>query len=163
MKVVFTDTFFESFKSNVIDAGKWYKFKFWQHKWWDLTRGIRNLRAYFKVVFNIHPYCSDQTIMSLTKISLERVLFWMERGLEVEENRLPKIKKIKRSIELINHFLEDDYMDRCGWISTGKLFEDGTPEEEERNSKAIKDSRVLQEKEWNELFTLLKEMRGWWD
>ena len=162
MKVVFTDTFFKSFKENVIDAGKWYKFKFWQHKWWDLEKGIKNLKAYFKVVFNIHPYCADHTIMALTKLSLERVLFWLEKGNEVEETRLPKIEKIKRSIELIDHYLKDDYMDRCGWVSPVKFLKE-TPEEDAINTKAAKDSRILQEDEWNELFDLLKEMRGWWD
>jgi len=159
MKVVFNDSFYKSFKENVIDANKWYKFKFWQHRYWDLKRGIRNLKAYFKVVYNIHPYNGDSTVLSLTKISLERVLKYLEKGLEVEESRLPKIENIKRSIELINHFLEDDYAERCGWEFDGDMFKESS----EANIKTVGESRKLQEEEWNELFILLKELRSWWD
>lgn len=160
MKVVFTDTFLKSFKENIIDANKWYKFKFWQHKYWDLQRGIRNLIAYFKVVYNIYPYNADYPILSLTKVSLERVLKYIENGHEVEETRLPKIKNIKRSIELINNFLEDNYAERCGWkFDESKLFKPPT----EENSIAIEKSHKLQEEEWDELFILLKDMRSWWD
>lgn len=160
MKVVFTDTFFKSFKSNVIDANTWYKFKFWQHKYWDFKQGIKNLIAYFKIVWNIYPYNGDTTFFSLTKKSLERLLVWIEKGHEVEESRLPKIKNIKRSIEILNNFLEDNFAERCGWeFDESKLFEPPT----EENDNAIKESIKLQEEEWNELFILLKDIRSWWD
>ena len=115
MKVVFTDTFFKSFKSNIIDANTWYKFKFWQHRYWDLKREISNLIAYFKVVWNIHPYNGDTTFFSLTKKSLERLLVWIENGHECKETRLPKVKNIKRTIKILNNFLEDNFAERCGW------------------------------------------------
>lgn len=160
MKVVFTNTFFKSFKENIIDANKWYKFKFWQHRWWNLQRGIGNLIAYFKVVYNLHPYNGDFTLLELSKVSLSRLLKYMEKGHEIEETRLPKIQNIKRSIELIDHFLEDNYAERCGWkFNESKLFEPPT----ESNDKAIKESFVLREQEWNELFNLLKQIRSWWD
>jgi hypothetical protein len=159
MKVVLTDSFFKSFKENIIDASTWYKLKFWKNKWFDLRRGIRNLRAYFKVVANIYPWNVDYPVLSLTKVSLERVLKYLEHGNEVEETRLPKIKDIKRSIELIDHYLKDDYAERCGWKHEGSIFDPPT----EENSKALKESHKLQEEEWDELFTLLKKMRGWWD
>jgi len=150
MKVVITDTFLKSFKSNIIDANIWYKWKFWQHKWWNLTRGIKNLTAYFKVVFNIHPYNGDTTFYSLTKLSLERLLKWIENRHEIEN--------IKRSIEILNNFLEDNFAERCGWtFDESKLFEPPT----EENDNAIKKSLELQEKEWDELFTLLKDIRSW--
>ena len=150
MKVVITDTFLKSFKSNIIDANIWYKWKFWQHKWWNLTRGIKNLIAYFKVVFNIHPYNGDTTFYSLTKLSLERLLKWIENRHEIEN--------IKRSIEILNNFLEDNFAERCGWtFDESKLFEPPT----EENYNAIKKSLELQEKEWDELFTLLKDIRSW--
>jgi len=160
MKVIFTDSFYESFEENVINAHLWYKFKFWEHKYYDLKRGIKNLRVYFKIVFNIHPYISDSTILSLTKISLERVLKYLERGQEIEETRLPKIENIKRSIELINHFLEDDYAERCGWVFNKENMFKESPES---NKEAIKESHKLREKEWDEIFILLKEIRSWWD
>jgi len=160
MKVVITDTFLKSFKSNIIDANIWYKWKFWQHKWWSLKMGIKNLTAYFKVVFNIHPYNGDTTFYSLTKLSLERLLKWIENGYEVEETRLPKVENIKRTIELLNNFLEDNFAERCGWtFDKSKLFEPPTKE----NDNAIKKSYDLQEKEWDELFILLKDIRSWWD
>lgn len=160
MKVVFTDTFFESFKSNVIDASKWYKFKFWQHKYYDLKRGIKNLIAYYKVVFNIHPYNGDSTFYSLTKLSLERLLEWIENGHEIDETRLPKVKDIKRTIELLNNFIEDNFTERCGWkFDETNIFVPVTKE----NREALNKSYKLQEDEFNELFNLLKNIRSWWD
>lgn len=160
MKVVFADTFFKSFKENIINAGKWYKLKFWQNKWWDLQRGMKNLAAYFKVVFTIYPWNADFPILTLTKVSLERVLKYIENGQEVDEDRLPKVKDIKRSIELIDHYLKEDYAERCGWKwEKSSIFESTTME----NSKALKEGHKLQEDEWDELFILLKKMRSWWD
>lgn len=160
MKVVFTDTFFKSFKENIIDANKWYKFKFWQHKWWDLQRGISNLIAYFKVIYNLHPYDADYPILSLTKISLERLLPYIENGNEIEKDRLPKIKNINRTIELINNYLEDNYAERCGWkFDESELSEQSV----EDNLKALKKGYKLEKEEWDELFDLLKQMRNWWD
>lgn len=160
MKVIFTDTFFKSFKSNIIDASKWYKLKFWQHKYYDIKRGVENLIAYYKVVFNIHPYNGDSTFYSLTKLSLERLLEWIESGYEIEETRFPKIKDIKRSIELLNNFIKDDFAERCGWkFDETKVFD--SPSEE--NIEALNKSYELQENEFNELFALLKNIRSWWD
>jgi len=160
MKVVLTNSFFKSYKENIINANTWYKFKFWKNKWYDLIRSIKNLKAYFKVVTGIYPWNADYTILSLTKISLERLLKYLENGSEVPERRLPKIKDIKRTIELINHYLEDDYAERCGWEpNLENIFEAPT----KKNSKALKKSYKLQQLEWGELFTHLKKMRGWWD
>lgn len=160
MEVKFTEEFFKSFKSNVVDASKWYKFKFWEHKYWDLKRGIKNLIAYFKVVFNLYPYNGDSTFYSLNKLSLERLLAWIENGMEVDETRLPKIKNIKRVIELFDNFLEDNFAERCGWkLDDGRLFEKPS----ESNMEALEKSHKLQEEEWEELFLLLKDIRSWWD
>ena len=160
MKVVLTDSFFKSFKENVIDRNTWYKFKFWKYKWYDLIRGLKNLKAYFKVVIGIYPWNAAYPILSLTKVSLERLLKYLEDGSEVPETRLPKVKDIKRTIELIDHYLKEDYAERCGWkFENDKLFESPT----EENISALKKSYKLQEQEWDELFTLLKNMRSWWD
>jgi len=160
MKIVLTDSFFKSFKENVIDRHIWYKFKFWKHKWYDLIRGLKNLKAYFKVVIGIYPWNADYTILALTKISLKRLLKYLEDGSEVPETRLPKVKDVKRTIELIDHHLKDDYAERCGWEpDLETIFEPPTEEE----SKSLKKSYKLQELEWDELFIHLKKMRSWWE
>ena len=103
--------------------------------------------------------------------------------------------KIKRALELLKHKLDDDYVERAelelGEISykpirfepvEGKeglfsLVDDDTPAEKRQTRKVFKRARVIEEKEWKELWEIFKgtklsknwenydgsDMRGWWD
>lgn len=158
MKIVITDSFIKSFKENIIDASKWYKLAFWGDKWYDLKRGIKNLIAYFKVVFRLYPW-EGICALELVKIHLEQLLPCLKEGYEVEETLSPKLKNIERSIELLNNCLKDDYAERCGWTFNDDMLAPAT----EANAHALNKAVELENKEWDELFILLKDLKSWWN
>ena len=99
---------------------------------------------------------------------------------EINETRLPKEKKLKRAIELLENKINDNYAERCGYVSYGVEFKEldkvdekgqplyemithATPEQKEANTNALNESRVLADKEWREFTNILyNEMDGWW-
>jgi hypothetical protein len=115
-------------------------------------------------------------------------------GIEVDSSRNKKVASIKRALELLKHKLDDDYVERVE-KELGELYlnpwefeptEDGnyrlidndTKDEKEHNSKVFKLAHKLEDKEWIELWNILKgtkysktwgdkfdgtDMRGWWD
>jgi hypothetical protein len=112
-----------------------------------------------------------------------------ERGDEVSETREPKLKSMERALELLKYKLDDDYVQRAekelGPLSKwdwevdedGVLIDRDTPEEKKHNRKVFKRARQIEEKEWKELWEIIKgtklskggpvydgsDMRGWWD
>ena len=115
----------------------------------------------------------------MMKFQIEILSDYIEtNGLEVDEHRLPKVEKMKRFIELADNHIKDDFADRCGydydynmnWITLedddnnlSELKTTETNTQKTNNSKAIKASHKLDEKEWKEMIELLKDMRSWWD
>jgi hypothetical protein len=113
-------------------------------------------------------------------------------GIEEDVSRSKKVAKIKRVLELLKHNLDDDYIERAeselGKLNTNsfdfektedgnyKMIDNDTPAEKKHNSKVFKRARVIEEKEWSELWDILKgkkftnieefdgsDLRGWWD
>jgi hypothetical protein len=115
-------------------------------------------------------------------------------GYEVDESRLKKVEKIYRVLELLKHKLDDDYVDRAEKVlgeinwkpiefkllnDSDELYEmvdNDTPTEKEHISKVLKYSQELENKEWIEMWEILKgkefttmeeydgcDMRAWWD
>jgi hypothetical protein len=116
------------------------------------------------------------------------------KGWEVRETREPKVKAIAKALELLKHKLDDDYIQRAedelGELSRnpirfepieGKeelysMVDDDTPAEKKHARKVYKRARVIEEKEWKELWDIFKgkkfttwekydgsDLRGWWD
>jgi len=177
MEVRFADAFWKSFKRNIIDIDKPWKWVFWETRWWNFKRALWALRKYFKITTKMVPW-DYSSVLEMMTFQIGLLADYLEKkGIEVDEDRLPKIEKMRRFIELANHHKEDDYADRCGWDNDfemtfeplegksglSQLGSTATPEQEARNSKAIKEGHKLQEKEWNEMIDLLKDMRSWWD
>jgi len=172
MDIFFHKDFFKSFK-RMIDSENPLKLPYWVDKWYDLKWAFKNFFKYFKIVSIQRPWDSH-FIIEMMKFQIKDLCNYLEKyGLEIEKDRLPKIKKMKRFIELADHYLDDDYADRCGFIYTdfktkdkdGKIQLDfnETEEESKNNSRALKEAHELEEKEWNEMIEILKDMRSWWD
>lgn len=177
MEVRFASSFFKSFKRNIIDIDKPWKWAFWSDRYYKIRRSIRSLISYFRITTKMVPW-DYNSILEMTKFQVEILADYIEhKGIEVEESRLAKVAKMRRFIELANHHIEDDYADRCGYNNDYgfgffpmegnqnlvQLISEAPPEVESSNNRAIKEGRELEEKEWNEMFEILKEMRGWWD
>ena len=117
------------------------------------------------------------SVLEMMKFQIEILSNYIEKdGIEIDKDRLPKVEKMKQFVELANNKLEDTYADRCGFIYNDLKFDtiegkeklteinfNETEEEAEHNKKAIEKAHKLEEKEWNEMIELLKDMRSWWD
>lgn len=119
----------------------------------------------------------------------------LENGNESEESRLVKVNKIKRAIELLNNKILDNYTEQAEKILDFKLahkfhweelsngnFEminELTVEQNQMNMKIYELSQIIEEEQWEELWSIIKGsdeivlvdddevydtgMRGWWD
>jgi hypothetical protein len=160
---------------------KIFRKSYWEDCYYNTKRGIGNLFRYFRVVWGMVPWDSH-SIYEMMKFQITILCNNIEKyGHEIDENRIPKIKDMRRCIEILDNIIEDKYMDLCGydnnykiiWKPTKKedkknfkLYEmtsDATKEQEKNNSRAIKESFELEEKELKELFDLMKKSGGWWD
>lgn len=177
MEIRFADTFWKSFKRNVIDVDMPWTLSFWRDKWYHLKRSLWALRKYFRITTKMVPW-DYSSVLEMMKFQIGILADYLDtKGIEVDEGRLPKIQKMRRFVELAEHKLEDDYAERCGFDhdyefvfepvegnpNLSKLETNETPEQEANNIKALKESHKLEEKEWNEMIDLLKDMRSWWD
>jgi len=165
-----------------------------------LTRGIP---TFFKNIWKFRKelYSHDWWDYTFTLEMLYRSLVIMEegmskKGMEVAETRDVKVKQIRRAIELLKHKLDSDYIERVeaelgpvnytnfldekNWkkLEGGnyELIDNDTPEEKKHGRKVFKQAHKLEEKEWKELWTIIKgnkfttwekfdgtDLRNWWD
>lgn len=136
---------------------------------------IVNFFKYTKIVSRHRPWDSAY-ILEMMKFQLQELCHTIEKyGNEVDEDRLPKIARMKRAIEILEAQTEDTYADRCGYIGKAvKMYIDEEANElkcelqpgyENYNeAKVFKDAEELRKKEWNELFDILKnDLKDWWD
>jgi hypothetical protein len=124
-----------------------------------------------------------------------------KHGNEIDKTRLKKVQAMRRAIEILKNCREDNYLamaekelgdlifndwefedvpDKPGF---SQLVDNDTDEERIHNRKIFDRSNEIQEKEWSELFVILKGqdytkfdkeidwdeqfdgsgLRGWWD
>lgn len=183
MKIEFTDTFFESLKRLQRHETWWYKT--YSAIRWDIPHFFKNIWRFRKELYR-HEWWDYRFTLDMMQRSLEIMEQGMStKGLEVTETREPKVKQMRRAIELLKSNREDAYIDRAEqelgelknneWLFEGK---EDTPEEREHNRKVFERARQIQNDEWNELWTIFKgtkysktygpkydgtDMRGWWD
>ena len=175
MEVRFAKTFWPSFKK-MIDSENPLRWQYWVHKWYDLKWAIRNYRKYSRVVADMRPWDSH-SVIKMMRFQIDYLSKTMEKNsMEVEESLKPKIEKMNRFVELADHYMEEDYADRCGFDhdydftfepvegepKLSQLGSTETPEQKENNIRAIREGHELEEKEWEEMMELLKDMRSWW-
>ncbi len=144
-----------------------FRNELWDHQWWD------------------YRYTLNMMERSLT--IMEKGI--SERGIEADYSREPKVKAMRRALELLRNNREDNFVERAeaelGPLSKwdwevdedGVLIDRDTPEEKKHNRKVFKRARQIEEKEWKELWEIIKgtklskggpvydgsDMRGWWD
>jgi hypothetical protein len=193
MKIETSESFFES-----LERLAWYDTKLW--KAWEFI--TRTTPRFFKNIWRFRKELGSHEWWDYT-YSLEilyRSLSIMEKGMsekgiEVAETRNVKLIKMRRALELIKHKLDNDYVDRAeeelgpmsynpirfepveGKEGLFSLVDDDTPAEKKQNLKVFRRARVIEKKEWNELWDIFKgtklsknwekydgsDMRGWWD
>ena len=207
MKIEFADSFSKSIKRLIRHNTWWYKtYTLFRY---DLPRFFKNIWKFRKGLWN-HYWFDHHGTLKFLEIGLTDMADRIEKdGMEVDSSRLKKVSKMRRAIELIKNYNEDNYIemaekeigklvlhdwefeeveDKPGY---SRLVDNDTEEEKEHNRKVFERAREIEEKEWSELFTILKgrpspeyqmfldksedkksawdnwfdgsDMRGWWD
>jgi hypothetical protein len=191
MKVEASDTFFES-----LERLAWYDTKLW--KAWDfikitIPRFFKNIWRFRKELAH-HEWWDYRYTLEMLYRSLVIMESKMHDGMEIRETRDKKVEKMQRAIQLLKHKLDDDYTARIE-VELGKLIlhdwefeelengnhrliDNDTPAERKHNRTIFKEAHKLEDKEWIELWNILKgtkysktwgdtfdgtDMRGWWD
>jgi hypothetical protein len=194
MKVETSDTFFES-----LERLAWYDTKLW--KVWEfikitIPRFFKNIWRFRKELAQ-HEWWDYRYTLEMLYRSLSIMVVKLEKdGIEEDVSRGKKVVKIKRALELLKHKLDDDYTERIeaeygelilhDWEfeevpdkpGFSRLVDNDTPAERKHNRMIFKEAHKLEDKEWIELWNILKgtkysktwgdafdgtDMRGWWD
>ena len=191
MKVEFKDTFFESVEKLVwYDRNLW---KVWSAIRYDIPLFFKNVWRFRKELYN-HQWWDYRFHLEMMYRSLSIMEKGMsEKGIEVTETRNVKVQKMRRALELLKHNLDDDYIQRAelelGELThksiefepiegsdSYRLVDTDTPAEKKHARKVYKRARVIEDKEWKELWDIFKgkpfttwekydgsDLRGWWD
>ena len=199
MEIKFADTFGDSIKTLIRHNTWWYKtYELFRY---DLPRFFKNVWMFRKALWSHYWFDHHGTLMFL-ETGLTHISNTVEKyGNEVDESRLKKVDAMRRVIQLIQNYNNDSYIDMAekelgnlvlhDWEfepvpdnpEYSQMVDKDTPEEKEHNSKVFARAREIQEKEWDELFLILKGqdytkfdedidwdkqfdgsgLRGWWD
>jgi hypothetical protein len=178
MKVEFADSFWESLeKLNRRD--RWYN-RLWRTVRYNVPNFLKNV-WYFRAELYDFESWDYRFNLNLFQKSLESTADYLEhKGIEESDSRMKKVAKIRRAIELLKHDKEANWIEQAE-AELGEMKNNGdpredTPEEFAHNRKIIKRSQELQQKEWKELWRIIKgtryktyedwdgsDIRGWWD
>lgn len=172
MKVEFADSFSKSIKRLIRHNTWWYKtYSLFRY---DLPRFFKNIWKFRKGLWN-HYWFDHHGTLRFLEIGLTDMADRIEKdGMEVDSSRLKKVAKMRRAVELIKNYNEDNYIemaekelgeivlhewefedveDKPGY---SRLVDNDTEEEKEHNRKVFERAHEIEESEWNELFTILK-------
>ena len=192
MKTEFKDSFFESVEKLVwYDTNLW---KVWAAIRYDIPLFFKNIWRFRRELYN-HQWWDYRFTLEMLYRSLSIMEKGMsEKGIEVTETRDVKVQKMRRALELLKHKLDDDYIQRAevelgelnrnpiefepieGKEGLYSLVDDDTPAEKRHAKKVYKRARVIEDKEWVELWSIFRgnkfttwekfdgsDLRGWWD
>lgn len=172
MDIRTSDTFEKSIRRLVRYKTWWYKtYELFRY---DLPRFLGNVWTFRKALWNHYWFDHHGTLMFI-ETGLTHISDTVEKyGMEVDESRLKKVEKMRRAIELIRNYNQDNYIDMAekelGELITydwefepvpeqpgySRLIDKESPEEKEHNKKVFVRAREIGEQEWNELFEILK-------
>lgn len=188
MNIVFADTFAKSLRKLRIH-NRWY-WKLIDLCWYDIPRFCTNVWQFRKELWNNYEFDSYGALRMLKK-NLERTADCLEfHGNEIEEPRNKKVAKMRRAIEILEHHIEDDFIELAEkelgyelvhhWIfdkpdenGMVALLDDEKAEEKAKNKDIFDLSSKIEKDTWKELFGILEGqdydqfdgsgLKGWWD
>jgi hypothetical protein len=172
MKVGFADSFADSIKTLIRHQTWWYKtYELFRY---DLPRFFKNVWTFRKALWS-HYWFDHHGTLKFLEIGLTNISDTVEKyGNEVDGPRLKKVAAMRRAIELIKNYNEDNYIEmaekelgelvRHDWEfepvedkpGFSRLIDKDTDEERIHNRKVFDRSHEIEEQEWNELFKILK-------
>ena len=172
MEINIADTFAKSLKRLAWHESRIYKFySFFRY---DIARFIRNVWRFRRPLGN-HYWWDHHSTLDFLRISLDHMADNLEKnGIEIENPRIKKVNAMKRAVELIKNYNEDNYTDMAeaelgkiiyypwefekveGKPGVSRLVDRDTEEEKEHNRKVFARSREISDSEWNELWNIIK-------
>jgi hypothetical protein len=172
MEIKFADSFGDSLKTMIRHNTWWYKtYELFRY---DLPRFFKNIWTFRKALWN-HYWFDHHGTLKFLEIGLTNISDTVEKyGHEVDESRLKKVAAMRRAIELIKNYNEDNYIDMAekelgelmlhDWEfedvpdkpGFSQLVDNDTDEERVHNRKVFDRARELEKQEWDELFVILK-------
>ena len=172
MEIKFEDSFGKSIKRLIRHHTWWYKtYELFRY---DLPRFFKNIWLFRKGLWN-HYWFDHHGTLKFLEIGLTDISNNVEKyGNEIDETRLKKVVAMRRAIELIKNYNEDNYIDMAekelgelilhDWEfepvpdkpDYSQLVDKDTPEEKEHNRKVFERAREIGEQEWSELFVILQ-------
>ena len=166
MKVQITDSFTKSLK-RLMWREHWI-FKTYALFRYDIPLFLKNIWRFRKELWD-HQWWDYRFTLNMLQRSLTIMEKGMStRGMEVSETREPKVKSMRRALELIRNNREDNYLERAeaelGPISRwdweldadGVMIDRDTPDQKQHNRRVFERARKLEEKEWKELWQIIK-------
>ena len=171
MDINFSNSFFDSLK-RIARHNTWY------YKTWDFFRSglpgfIRNLWVFRKCLWN-HRWWDWRFTMELMQTSLKEMERGMQEGLEIKETRNKKIYKMRKAIYIMDHFMNDDFIElaekELGSLPESSLefkqlendpdlfemLDKDTEEQKIHRRKVYARAREIEEKMWIELWETFK-------
>lgn len=172
METQFADSFGDSLKTMIRHNTWWYKtYELFRY---DLPRFFKNIWMFRKPLWN-HYWWDHHGSLTFLEVAFTHMSDNVEEhGNEIDETRLKKVAAMRRVVELIKNYNEDNYIDMAenelgslilhDWEfepvpdkpGYSQLVDKDTTEEKEHNRKVFERSREIQEQEWDELFVILK-------
>lgn len=173
MKIEASDSFFSSVK-RMINREKWY-WKSWDFLRYDMPRFIKNIWLFRNDLYNYRWYSGQHAVLPFMQTAIMDMATNLDkRGNEVEESRSKKVMKMWRAALLMDHFIEDNFIELAekelgdiidhDWEfepspehpGSFQLVNNDTTEEREHNRKVFDRAREIEESMWAELWDILK-------
>lgn len=172
MKVEFADSFGDSIKRLIRNQSWWYKsYELFRY---DLPRFFKNIWTFRKALWS-HYWFDHHGTLKFVEIGLTNISDTVEKyGNEIDESRLKKVAAMRRAIELIRNYNQDNYLEMAekelgeiilhdlefepvdGKPGYSRLVDKDTEEDKVHNRKLFDRAREIENQEWDELFTILK-------
>lgn len=149
--------------------------QYWDTIRYDIPRFFRNIWMFRKDIYNYRWYSGQHAVLPFMKTALmDMAAKTDERGSEVESSKYKKVMMMWRAAKLIEHFMEEDFVQlaeqELGEITVRdfefedapdhpgcyQLVDNDTPEEREHNTKVFARAREIEESMWSELWDILK-------
>jgi mRNA-degrading endonuclease RelE of RelBE toxin-antitoxin system len=170
MKVEFADTFFKSLKRLSRQQTWWYKT--YSTIRYDIPHFIKNIYRFRKELYS-HDWWDYRFTLNMLERSLTIMENGMtEKGIEVGEMLEPKLKSMRRALELLKNSREDNFVDRAeaelgelilsDWLfeetedGFHKLVDTETKKDKAHNRRIFKRAVKIEQDEWNELWNIIK-------
>lgn len=190
MEIQANNSFFKSLKKLIWHQNPIYRtYSLFRY---DLPTFIKNIWRFRRELWS-HRWWDYHFTLKMFKRSLEIQEAGMRlKGIEDSESLNKKLANIKKAIQLLENRIADNYIERIeseygALIMKEWKFEDSengsyvlvdedTEDEKKHNRMIFKKAHNLEEKEWTELWEIIKgkkwkeykdwdgsDLRGWWD